>query len=50
MGGWPRFEFRESIHRIGCPGFRDVRKLGTTEADANAVLIRHGQDPSVTPR
>ena len=33
-GGWPSFDFRVHYRENGCPSFRGVRKLGTTNPDS----------------
>jgi len=34
VGGWPSFDFRVHYRKNGCPSFRGVRKLGTTNPDS----------------
>jgi hypothetical protein len=35
FGGWPSFALRLNWQAIGCPTFRDFRKVGATDLDPN---------------
>jgi len=39
-GGWPSFDFSVRYHESGCPSFRGVRKLGTTDLNASHAIFQ----------